>query len=53
MEPTREKAHGVNIFEHLRRNPDEGCIFDDAMTDISMVWAPSIAAAYDFADGVR
>lgn len=46
--PTREKALGMNGFEHLRRNPEEGRIFDDAMTEVSMVWAPSIAAAYDF-----
>jgi hypothetical protein len=46
--PAREKAHRENGFEQLRRNPDEGRMFDDAMTDLSMLWAPSISAAYDF-----
>jgi hypothetical protein len=44
----REKELGANGFEHLRRSPEDGSIFDDAMTDISMLWAPSVAAAYDF-----
>lgn len=46
--PAAEKTRGVDRFEHLRRNPDDGRMFDDAMTDISMLWAPGIAAAYDF-----
>jgi hypothetical protein len=46
--PAQEKASGTHGFEYLRHNPEEGRIFDDAMTDISMLWAPSITAAYDF-----
>jgi O-methyltransferase domain len=46
--PAREKTHGVSVFEHLRQNPGEARIFDDAMTDLSMVWAASVAGAYDF-----
>jgi len=46
--PAREKADVENAFAQLRRSPDEGRMFDDAMTDISMLWAPAIAAAYDF-----
>jgi hypothetical protein len=46
--PAREKADGENAFEQLRQNPDYGRMFDDAMTDISVLWAPGIAAAYDF-----
>src|SRR5205823_1401257 len=30
------------------QNPEQGRIFDDAMTGNSMLWAPMIAAAYDF-----
>jgi hypothetical protein len=46
--PARERGSGVNTFDLLSRNPDEARLFDDAMTDISTVWASSIAAAYDF-----
>jgi len=46
--PSREKAQGLETFEHLRRNPAEARLFDDAMTDISMLWAPMVAARYDF-----
>jgi len=46
--PARAKADGENAFEQLRQNPDNGRMFDDAMTDISMLWAPVITAAYDF-----
>jgi hypothetical protein len=46
--PAREKGLGVSGFEQLRRNPEEGRIFDDAMTNITMLCAPSVAAAYDF-----
>ena len=46
--PAREKADGETGFDQLRRNPDHGRIFDDAMTDVSMLWAPAIAAAYNF-----
>jgi hypothetical protein len=46
--PAQEKTYGENGFERLRRNPDQARMFDDAMTDISMLWAPGIAAAYDF-----
>jgi len=46
--PALEKTHGVTGFEYMRRNRDEGDMFDNAMTDVSMLWAPGIVAAYDF-----
>ena len=46
--PAREKRHGVSLFEHLQRNPAEARLFDDAMTDLSMLWAASVVRAYDF-----
>lgn len=46
--PAREKALGMDGFEYLRRNPEEARIFDEAMTAMSALWAPMIAAAYDF-----
>jgi hypothetical protein len=36
-------------FEQLRRDPELARIFDDAMTTMSKLIAPSVAAAYDFA----
>ncbi|HXY04221.1 MAG TPA: methyltransferase, partial [Terriglobales bacterium] len=43
---TGKPAH--DAFERLRHDPEEARIFDDAMTDISAIWASSIASAYDF-----
>lgn len=44
----RDKVLGMNGFEYLREHPEEARIFDEAMTAITFVMAPSIAAAYDF-----
>ena len=44
----REKVLGMNGFEYLRHHPDEARLFDDAMTAITSISAPAIAAAYDF-----
>ncbi len=46
--PAREKGLDVNGFEHLRSNPEDAHLFDAAMTEISGLWASSVAAAYDF-----
>jgi hypothetical protein len=46
--PARGKTFGKAAFDYLRSNPEEGRVFDDAMTAISALWAPAIAAAYDF-----
>jgi MFS family permease len=46
--PARQKVLGTGAFEYLRAHPEEGRVFDDAMTAISALWAPAIAAAYDF-----
>jgi hypothetical protein len=35
-------------FEQLRRDPELARIFDDAMTTMSRVLGPAVAAAYDF-----
>ena len=43
---TGRPAH--DAFERLRHNPEEACIFDDAMTDVSAIWAPIVATAHDF-----
>jgi hypothetical protein len=41
-------AHGVDIWEYWSREPEEGAVFDRAMTDGSLATNASILAAYDF-----
>jgi hypothetical protein len=47
-----EHIYGAHIFEFLKQNPVEGQIFNDAMTQISMIDSPAVAEAYNF-DGIR
>jgi hypothetical protein len=47
-ESARTKIDGQNGFETLRRDPETAVVFDDAMTNLSQLVAPGIAAAYDF-----
>jgi len=46
--PPRNQRPEKGAFESLRADPLEERVFDDAMTAISALWAPAIAAAYDF-----
>jgi hypothetical protein len=39
---------GNDSFEQLRRDPAQARLFDDAMTTMSKLVAPAVAAAYDF-----
>lgn len=50
--PAVEEIYGVPAFEFFRSNAEEGRIFNDAMTAISMIDGPAVADAYDF-DGIR
>ena len=43
-----EKIYGAPTFEFLAQYPEEGRIFHDAMTAISMIDSPAVAAAYNF-----
>jgi O-methyltransferase domain len=47
-----EKVYGQHVFEFLRQRPEEAEIFNGAMTDLSMMDGPAVAAAYDFS-GLR
>jgi hypothetical protein len=47
-QPAREKIFGMNGFDYLREHPDTARVFDDAMTNMSMLVGPAVAAAYDF-----
>lgn len=47
-ESSRTFLSGTDGFEHLRQNPEQARLFDDAMTTLSELVAPAIASAYDF-----
>jgi hypothetical protein len=47
-----EQIYGAHIFEYLKQNPAEGQIFNDAMTQISMIDSPAVADTYNF-DGIH
>jgi O-methyltransferase domain len=47
-----EQIYGAHVFEYLKQNPAEGQIFNDAMTQISMIDSPAVADAYNF-DGIH
>jgi hypothetical protein len=47
-QPASVKVHGMGDFEYLKQHPDQGRIFDDAMTAMSAATGPAVAAAYDF-----
>ena len=47
-ESSRTLLSGTDGFEHLRRDPEQALLFDDAMTAMSELVAPAIASAYDF-----
>ena len=44
----RAKVHGMDGFDYLRTHPETARIFDDAMTNMSELIGPAVAAAYDF-----
>lgn len=44
----RAKVLGMNGFEYLKTHPETARIFDDAMTNMSDLIGPVVAAAYDF-----
>ena len=50
--PAVDQIYGAPIFEFLKQNPVEAQIFNDAMTDLSMIDGPAVAEAYNF-DGIR
>lgn len=43
-----DKIYGKPVFDYLKENPAEAQIFNDAMTELSMIDSPAIAAAYNF-----
>lgn len=43
-----DKIYGTHIFDFLKQQPAEGQIFNDAMTELSMIDGPAVAEAYNF-----
>ena len=46
--PARAKLFGMEAFEYLKTDPETARLFDDAMTGMSALVGPVVAAAYDF-----
>jgi hypothetical protein len=46
--PARAKLFGKSDWEYMQQHPELASIFDNAMTSLSAMQAPAIAAAYDF-----
>jgi hypothetical protein len=44
----RAKMYGVEAFEYMETHPETARVFDDAMTNMSDLVGPAVAAAYDF-----
>jgi hypothetical protein len=46
--PGLEKALGMNAFEYLSKNPEEGALFNDAMIGVHGPEPAAVAKAFDF-----
>jgi O-methyltransferase domain/Dimerisation domain len=46
--PGFEKALGMNAFEYLSKNPEEGALFNDAMIGVHGPEPAAVAKAFDF-----
>ena len=44
----RAKMYGMEVFEYLKTDPETARIFDNAMSNMSELVGPAVAAAYDF-----
>jgi 2-polyprenyl-3-methyl-5-hydroxy-6-metoxy-1,4-benzoquinol methylase len=45
-----EALHGIDVWTHRERTPEQNAIFNDNMTALSSLVADAVAAAYDFSD---
>ena len=45
-----EKIHGMPVFDYLAKNPDDGKLFDAAMTGVHGRETAAMLDAYDFSD---
>ena len=51
-EQALDHIYGAPIFKYFEQHPEEGQIFNDAMTSLSAIDSPAVAAAYSF-DQIR
>ena len=49
-DPAFPDLHGTNVWEHRAAHPEEGEIFDAAMTGLSAPVAEAVAQSYDFSN---
>jgi cyclopropane fatty-acyl-phospholipid synthase-like methyltransferase len=47
-QPAFDHVIGSEVFEHFKTHPEAGRIFNDAMTNFTVVTAAAVADAYDF-----
>ena len=47
-----DKIYGEPIFQFFEKRPEEAQLFNQSMTDLSMIDGPAVADAYSF-DGIR
>ena len=43
-----EHIYGMNLFDYLAQNPESAKIFDESMTNLSVIHSAAIAPSYDF-----
>jgi hypothetical protein len=43
-----EHIYGMNLFEYYAQNPESAKIFDESMTNLSVIHSAAITASYDF-----
>ena len=46
--PAWGRTHGAEVFDYLAANPAHAEVFNNAMTDMSVITAPAVVEAYDF-----
>jgi hypothetical protein len=49
-EPAFKRVTGMEFFDYLAAHPDEGEIFNQAMSDMGQVIAAAVARSYDFSN---
>jgi hypothetical protein len=47
-----DQIYGMPAFEYFKHHPEDSQIFNDTMTNFSMIDGPAVAAAYNF-DGIH
>src|SRR5262245_6845669 len=51
-EPAFEHAHGLGVFDYLKKNPDVSAVFNEAMSKVSARSGTCLVQRYDLS-GVR